>query len=76
MFFHTTFFCLYIVCIVSILLYVVPRYMSHTTGLLCVCMCMYCMYVYVFFSMYFAQNVKVPFLRKETLPKCSGPQVK
>ncbi len=36
------------VCIVSILIYIIYRYMSHTLELLCACMCMYCMYVHVF----------------------------
>ncbi len=44
------------VCIVSILIHVIYRYMSHTLELLCACMCMYCMYVHVFFSMHFLQS--------------------
>ena len=44
------------VCIVSILIDGIYRYMSHTLELLCACMCMYCMYVHVFFSMHFLQS--------------------
>ena len=44
------------VCIVSILIDGTYRYMSHTLELLCACMCMYCMYVHVFFSMHFLQS--------------------
>ena len=44
------------VCIVSILIDGTYRYMSHTLELLCACTCMYCMYVYVFFSMHFLQS--------------------
>ena len=50
------------VCIVSIFIYVVSRYMSHTLELLCACMCMYCMYVHVFFSMHFLQICQSDFL--------------
>ena len=50
------------VCIVSIFVYVVSRYMSHTLELLCACMCMYCMYVHVFFSMHFHQICQSDFL--------------
>ena len=55
------------VCIVCILLYDVAGYMSHTIELVCVCMCLYCLYVYVFFGMYFAPNVQVRFLGREKL---------
>ncbi len=44
------------VCIVSILIDGIYRYMSHTLELLCACMCMYCMYVHVFFSLHFLQS--------------------
>jgi hypothetical protein len=50
------------VCIVSILMYVFFKYMSHTLELLCACMCMYCMYVHVFFSMHFLQTCQSDFL--------------
>ncbi len=50
------------VCIVSILINVIYRYMSHTLELLCACMCMYCMYVHVFFSMHFLQICQSDFL--------------
>ena len=50
------------VCIVSILMYVFFKYMSHTLELLCACMCMYCMYVHVFFSMHFLQICQSDFL--------------
>lgn len=55
------------VCIVCILLYDVARYMSHTIELVCVCMCLYCLYVYVFFGLYFAPDVQVRFLGREKL---------
>ena len=55
--FFQAFFCVCIlfvfVCIVSILIDGIYRYMSHTLELPCACMCMYCMYVHVFFSMHF-----------------------
>jgi hypothetical protein len=37
---------------------------------------MICMYVYKFICMYFAQNMQVRFLGKETFLKCFGAQVK
>ena len=48
--------------IVSILMYVIYKYMPHTLELLCACMCMYCMYVHVFFSMHFLQICQSDFL--------------
>ncbi len=41
---------LYVLYVICILLYDVARYMSHTIEFVCVCICLYCMYVYVFFS--------------------------
>ena len=52
------------VCIVSILMYVIYRYMSHTLESLCACMCMYRMYVHVFFSMHFLQICQSDFLEE------------
>ena len=49
-------------CIVSILMYVIYRYMSHTLELLFACMCLYCMYVHVFVSMHFLQICQSDFL--------------
>ena len=61
------------VCIVSILIDGTYRYMSHTLELLCACMCMYCMYVHVFFSMHFLQICQSDFLGGKHVQSVSSP---
>ena len=60
------------VCIVSILIDGIYRYMSHTLELLCACMCMYCMYVHVFFQYAFPP---VRFSWRKTCLRCCFAQV-
>jgi hypothetical protein len=67
--------CVVFVCIVSISMYVMHRYMSHTSELLCVCMCMYCMYVHVFVSMNFLQICQSDFRGGKQVSSVS-PQVR
>ena len=55
-------------------MYVIYKYMPHTLELLCACMCMYCMYVHVFFSMHFLQICQSDFLEGKHV-KVMSPQV-